>query len=177
MCPKEAARQRALLHVLARDIPPAAKLLATAPGLGWSDGEHPGHLLFPLFARLLGAQTRLAPPSADPDLDPSTAGQDEERLAAPEIEALVEHAGVEGVTDSTMRATVLAAMKEAAQNRIAGVTEQKRRRQYGHAADLVATCIACDGTRETMRWAAALKADYRRFPALRDELDRALGTS
>ena len=28
--------------------------LAAAPGLGWSDREHPGHLIFPIFCRLLG---------------------------------------------------------------------------------------------------------------------------
>jgi hypothetical protein len=32
----------------------AAKLLTGAPGLGWSQSEHPGHLLFPMFCRLLG---------------------------------------------------------------------------------------------------------------------------
>lgn len=40
-CPKNAARQRALLHVLSHDVLRAAKLLAAAPGLGWSDPEHP----------------------------------------------------------------------------------------------------------------------------------------
>jgi hypothetical protein len=64
-------------------------------------------------------------------------------------------------------------MKTAAESRIAGVTEQKRRRHYGHAAELVATCVACDKTDETRCWAAALQAEYRRFPALRDELERA----
>jgi len=32
----------------------AAKLLASAPGLGWSDSEHPGHMLFHVFCQLLG---------------------------------------------------------------------------------------------------------------------------
>ena len=53
------------------------------------------------------------------------------------------------------------------------MTEQKRRRHYGRAAELVATCVACDKTDETKRWAAALQAEYKRFPALRDELERA----
>lgn len=35
------------------DFAAAAKLLAAAPGLGWSAGYHPGHLLFPLFVSLL----------------------------------------------------------------------------------------------------------------------------
>jgi hypothetical protein len=53
-CPKKAKRQRALLHVLDGDLAAAAKLLAAAPGLGWSSGDHPGHFLFPLFVSLLG---------------------------------------------------------------------------------------------------------------------------
>jgi hypothetical protein len=31
----------------------AAALLSKAPGLGWSDPEHPGHAVFPLLALLL----------------------------------------------------------------------------------------------------------------------------
>jgi hypothetical protein len=53
-CPKQAHRQRAFLHVLQGDYDPAAKLLASAPGLGWPDSEHPGHLLFHVFRQLLG---------------------------------------------------------------------------------------------------------------------------
>ncbi|MCU0690067.1 MAG: hypothetical protein MUF54_01570 [Polyangiaceae bacterium] len=182
VCPKQAARQCAFLHVLEHDFALAAKLLAAAPGLGWSNEEHPGHLLFPLFLRLLGGKRKRA--SATTDL-PSLRGMDEmletmtadpeaPRLIAPEIEELLVRAGVETISDSTARATTLAAMRKAAENRIAGVTEQKRRRYYGHAAELVATCIACDATGETARWAAALKAKHNRFPALRSELDRAM---
>jgi hypothetical protein len=61
-CPKQAARQRAFLHVLQGEIEPAAKLLAAAPGLGWSNGEHPGHLLFRLFTRLLGGKKQATSP-------------------------------------------------------------------------------------------------------------------
>jgi hypothetical protein len=183
-CPQQAARQRSLLHVLAGDFEPAAKLLATAPGLGWSSDEHPGHLLFPLFARLLGAPKRSASTSVAllsfrgmdiEELEAMTTDHDESRFAAPEVEALLEQAGVDGVPDARRRGTVLAAMRKAAERRVAGVTEQKRRRHYGHAAELVATCVACDTTNETTRWAAALRAEYGRFPALRGELDRALG--
>jgi hypothetical protein len=53
VCPKQAHRQIAFLHVLLGDYASAAKLLAAAPGLGWSDSEHAGHLLFPIFCRLL----------------------------------------------------------------------------------------------------------------------------
>jgi hypothetical protein len=182
-CPKHAARQRALLHVLTHDLAPAAKLLATAPGLGWSNGEHPGHLLFPLFAQLLGGRRKEASPRIHSlshfemdfeSLEVMTPDPEEPRLIMPEIDSLLELAGVGRVSDAASRATVLAAMKKAAENRVAGVTEQKRRRHYGHAAELVATCIACDRTSETARWAAEIKGGYSRFPALRDELNRAM---
>ncbi len=183
-CPKQAARQRALLHVLSHDFAPAAKLLASAPGLGWSSG--PGHLLFPLFARLLGGAKK--PTRQDEDamfhrgmaldeLEAMTADPEAPRLTTPEVDALLERTGVTSISDAVARATVLAAMKKAAESRVAGVTEQKRRRHYGHAAELVATCVACDKTRETTRWAVALQAEYRGFPALRAELDRALRAS
>jgi hypothetical protein len=61
-----------------------------------------------------------------------------------------------------------------AERRVSGVTEQKRRRHYGHAAELVAACVACDGSLEGARWVASIRTEYRRFPALRAEFDRAL---
>ncbi len=182
-CPKQAARQRALLHVLSHDFAPAAKLLASAPGLGWSNGEHPGHLVFPLFARLLGGSKKPTRQEEDAmfhrgmpldELEAMTAHPEAPRLATPEVDALLERAGVTSISDAAARATVLAAMKEAAESRVAGVTAQKRRSHYGHVAGLVATCVACDTTSETTRWALALQAEYKRFPALRGALDRAL---
>ncbi|MDD5309912.1 MAG: hypothetical protein PHU25_21555 [Deltaproteobacteria bacterium] len=55
-CLKEALRQRAFLHVLGGEFETAAELLASAPGLGWSGEDHPGHLLFAVFAKLLNDQ-------------------------------------------------------------------------------------------------------------------------
>lgn len=185
-CPKRATRQRALLLVLSHDFVPAAKLLASAPGLGWSSAEHPGHLLFPLFARLLGGakgptRQELEPVFADEldldELEAMTADPEEPRLATPEVDALLELAGVERISDAAVQATVLAAMKKAAEGRVAGVTERKQRRHYGHAAELVAACVACDASGATAHWAEALKVDYRRFPAFRAELDTAMGAS
>lgn len=185
-CPKAAARQRALLYVLTRDFASAAKLLASAAGLGWSNGEHPGHLLFPLFAHLLGGPRRPTRKDMNPisrrgmDLDEveaMTVEPHEPRLVTPEVDALLALAGVERIADPASRATVLSAMKEAAASRTAGVTEQKRRRHYGHAAELVSICVACDEKGDTARWAASLRADYRRFPALRAALDRASRSS
>jgi hypothetical protein len=183
-CPKQAHRQCALLHVLQGDFEAAAKLLASAPGLGWSDSEHPGHMLFHVFCQLLGggpAHSRAGAAVHEYGLDIDelellSADGDEPRLDAPEAADLVRQAGIERV-DGQARAAVLAAMRKAAERRVAGVTEQKRRRHYGHAAELVALCLECDQSPEAARWAATVRQEYRRYPALRAELERRLGTS
>src|SRR5687767_14117077 len=56
-CPKTVGRQLGLLRLLGCDVSAAADLLLQAPGLGWSSDEHPGHVLFPSFARLLAHKT------------------------------------------------------------------------------------------------------------------------
>ncbi len=183
VCPPQALRQRAFLHALQGDMKQAAELLAAAPGLGWSDRDHPGHLLFPLFQALLrgGAPSRpsIGPPGGGPDVDGlelcTAEGDDEPQLTTPKIDDLLRDAGVEGASDAAVRSAVLCAMRKAAEKRVAGVTEQKRRRHYGHAASLVAACVACDGSREMARWAATLRKGHRRFPALCAELDRRVG--
>ncbi len=183
-CPKQAARQRAFLHVLQGEIEPAAKLLAAAPGLGWSNGEHPGHLLFPLFTRLLGGKKQATSPRTElmghrameiEELEAMTADENEPRLAAPEVDQLLELAGIATIPNPETRSAVVAAMRKAAESRLTGVTEQKRRRHYGHAAELVGACVSCDPSTDTARWVVALRAEHKRFPALRAELDRALG--
>lgn len=183
-CPKQAARQRAFLHVIQGEIEPAAKLLAAAPGLGWSSGEHPGHLLFPLFTRLLGGKKKATSPRTElmvyrgmdlEELEAMTADADAPRLAAPEVDQFLELAGISTISNPETRSAVALAMRKAAESRLAGVTEQKRRRHYGHAAELVGACVSCDPSTDTARWVAALRAEHKRFPALRAELDRALG--
>jgi hypothetical protein len=180
-CPKQAHRQRAFLHVLLGDLEPAAKLLASAPGLGWSDSEHPGHLLFPLFQSLLGDKSvslsssigRLPGRGMDFDeLELLAGDQDEPRLAAPETDQILARAGVGVVTNRTAREVVLESMRKAAERRVEGVTGKQRRRQYGHAASLVGICAAVDPSPATARWVARLRDEHRRYPALRAELDR-----
>ena len=183
-CPKQAQRQHAFLHLLQGDVEQAAELLADAPGLGWSNGEHPGPLIFPLFQTLLGAKgasgraSALLPGGMDiEECDLLTAdGDDGPRLATPKVDDILRDAGVVGVSDVAARQVALGAMRQAAEKRVAGVTEQKRRRHYGHAASLVAACAACDGSTETGRWAATLRAQYRRFPALCAEIDGRMGS-
>ncbi len=183
-CPKHADRQRAFLQVLRGEFEPAAKLLAAASGLGWSNGEHPGHLLFPLFTRLLGGKKKATSPRTElmvhrgmdiEELEAMTVDEDEPRLAAPDVDQLLEQAGIVSIPTPEARSAVVAGMRKAAESRLAGVTEQKRRRHYGHAADLVGACVSCAPSTDTARWVAALRAEHKRFPALRAELDRALG--
>ena len=184
-CPRHAARQRAFLRVLQGDFEPAAKLLAAAPGLGWSDGEHPGHLLFSLFTRLLGGPNATSPRPdllAQEEMETeelgSTTGDDRElRLAAPEIDQILRRVGIDGISDVAVRGAALAAMRKAAESRLAGVTGQQRRHSYRHAAHLVAARVGCEPSAESAAWVATLRAEYRRFPALSAELDRALGSS
>lgn len=115
------------------------------------------------------------PDLADPELGLAD-GDDAPRLALPEIEDIVRAAGGTAISDGRARTVALAAMRKAAERRIAGVTAGKRRGHYGHAAALVAACVACDGSIETGAWAAALRQQYRRFPALCAELDRRMGS-
>jgi len=185
ICPKKARRQQAFLHVLAGDLNPAAKLLASAPGLGWSNEEHPGHLLFSLFCGLLGDKA----PSLGQDagllpgwrmdfdeLELLSTDCDEPCLANPHIDEIIETAGIHGVASVRERAAVIKAMRRAAEKRIAGVTQNKRRRHYGHAASLAAACVAIDPTPETTAWMAEIRDEYRRYPALQRELKRYEGS-
>jgi hypothetical protein len=183
--PRHSARQLGFLHVLRGDFEAAAKLLAAAPGLGWSDCEHPGHLLFPLFAGLLAANEAAAEPTSEPaahrgmDLDELkllASDGDAPKLATPENHQILRTAGVDSIPNAVARSSVLIAMRKAAERRLAGVTEEKRRRHYGHAAELVALCVACDPSPETTQWVLSVKTAHRRFPALRAELERALGS-
>lgn len=180
-CPKKAHRQRALLRVLLGDLESAAKLLASAPGLGWSDREHPGNLLFPLYCRLLGAEvpslaedagTLLGRGMDIDELESLSSACDKPCLVNPQVDEIIEIAGIRGPASATERAAVLEAMRTAAEKRIAGVTKSKRRRYYDHAASLAAACLAVEPTPETTAWMATIHSEYRRYPALQRELKR-----
>lgn len=168
-CARQATRQRGLLHVLLGDYDAAAKLLARASGLGWSSGEHPGHLLFPLFTSLLTGTPFDAESAGDFQELAPLSDCEEPRLAAPEIAALVDLAGVTTPVTETDRSTMLNAMRKAAEKRIAGVTENKRRRHYEHAAGLALICVRIDPTGSSA-WMAKIRSAYSRYPALQSEL-------
>jgi hypothetical protein len=166
-CPKQAARQRALLHVLLDDVGAAAKLLASAPGIGWSNGEHPGHLVFPLFTSLLTKDVLDSSKARDLDELSSLIHRDEPRLVTPEIAGLIAMADVAVPDNGTARTGMVAAMRKAAEKRIEGVIENKRRRHYEHAAALALTCARID-PEESTTWLANIcrsTANTRRFSA------------
>ena len=75
-------------------------------------------------------------------LERMSADRDQARLATPEVDDILEIAQVEEKPDVAVQRALLEAMRRAAKKSAAGVTENKRRRHYGHAAQLVATCAA-----------------------------------
>lgn len=191
-CPTQATSQRGLLLVLSNDPAAAANLLASTPYLGWLC-EDDSHGLFAILARLLSIAPMTASnptPSAsvpalgpgfleaqnEADLDALAMGPDaiERTLPTPKLDKLLAQAGVGPLTDTDARASILTAMKTTAERRTAAATADKRRRDYQQAARVVATCVACDDSGETRRWAAALQAGYARYPALRRALEQAL---
>jgi hypothetical protein len=109
------------------------------------------------------------------ELEILSAPPDEPRLVVPDVSEILRRAGIEGSVEPTARRAVLAAMRKATEKRLSGVTEEKRRRHYGHAASLVALCLACQRSPATLRWVESIRTEYRRFPALRAEIDRHLG--
>ncbi|MAG31390.1 MAG: hypothetical protein CL908_10935 [Deltaproteobacteria bacterium] len=178
-CPGSAHRQRAFLHLLLGEHASAATLLSTAPGIGWSDKEHPGQLLVPLFRAALGGRN-IAPlqkpahrPTRALDLEAlewMSSDRDEPRLATPTVEEIVDLARIDEPPTADAQTAMLRALLQAAEKRLAGVTENKRRRYYGHAAELVAICQALDPTPSTGRWVSGVRSEYRRYPALQREL-------
>ncbi len=181
-CPRKAHRQKAFLHAVLGDFETASKLLASAPGLGWSDGEHPGHLLFPILFRLLGGdlgyfEHEVRHPTVNIDeLESLTADCDEPCLPNTSVDEIIGRAGLNELRVDRERAGLIKAMREAVRKRIGGLTERKHRSHYDHAAFLAAACVAVDGSRATSEWIAAIRSEYRRFPALQRELDRYLGS-
>lgn len=190
-CSKKAGRQLGLLYVLTGDIHAAAKLLAEAPGLGWSSETHPGHVLFPMFAGLLAEGTRatlskelfigLQEVSRDPlEMFWGIGEKEKPRLSTPTITDVVRTAGPAASIDLVGREAMLEAMRVVATKRVEGILGNKRRRHYGHAATLVACCLELApavGKREVIaEWVSEQRRAYSRFSAFQKECRRALAS-
>jgi hypothetical protein len=192
-CPRKEGRQLGLLQVLTGDVQAAAKLLARAPGLGWSSEDHPGHVLFPAFAGLLAEGTRaklaveLFASLQEAPHDPLDMGRDDgdrakarPKLSMPSIPELIAQARPTTSIDPKGRAAILEAMRAAATKRVDGILGNKRRRYYGHAATLVACCLelapAAGRQKGGADWVHDLRARYARFSAFQKELENALAS-
>jgi hypothetical protein len=175
-------RLRAFAHVIVGDIPSAASALKSAPGLGWSSDDHPGHLLFPVFAWLLadGAPKgvsegiaevlKQAPRSLlDAHLE---ADEGSTKLPTPTVLDVLERASVRANVED--RAAALDAMRTAASKHTDGVTGAKRRRHYDHAAMLVGCCVEAD-RQGSVVWLEALRVRTSRFPVYQAALRAVLG--
>ena len=186
-CPKAAGRQLGLLRVLVGDLDAAADALTKAPGLGWSSEDHPGHLVFPLLAVLLAtgaarkASDALLAELESAGRDVLAAFSDEDangkpKLATPSIVALIQDAGPSIKMADADRDVAITAMRVAAEKRVQGILGHSRRRHYGHAALLVASCLAFAPTgreAELSSWYMELRQRYLRRSAFRQELTRA----
>lgn len=183
-CPKKAGRQMGLLRTLLGDVAGAASLLSKASGLGWSDPDHPGHTVFPLLAMLLskgaiGDALTVELDASARDVWESTALADDERRLTPRTPSA--GAFVRAVRSSLAVSAAdadpaIKAMRTAAEKRIEGILGNSRRRHYGHAALLVASCVACAPKgqhAEAARWAGEIRQLYWRRHAFRQELAKA----
>jgi len=183
-CPKTAARQIGLLHVLVGDVTGAAAVLAKSAGLGWSNSDHPGHTMFPLLAMLMSngrigdtLLTELDATGRDP-LESFAMTEDEHqpKLATPSMVTLIQGARPGVVLTDADRDAAIDAMRIAAEKRVDGILGNSRRQHYGHAALLVASCVAFapkSRAAEILRWATDLRQQYWRRHAFRQELARA----
>lgn len=183
-CPKKAGRQMGLLRALVGDVAGAAALLSKASGLGWSDPNHPGHTVFPLLAMLLSkgatgdALTAELDASARDVLESTALADDERRptLRTPSAGALVRAVRSSLTVSAADADTAIKAMHAAAEKRVEGILGNSRRRHYGHAAVLVASCVACAPKgqhAEAARWAGEIRQRYWRRHAFRQELAKA----
>lgn len=183
-CPKTATRQIGLLRVLVGDVTGAAAVLANSPGLGWSNPDHAGHTMFPLLAMLLSnlptgdsLVTELEATGRDPlESFAVPAEEHKPRLRTPSIVVLLQCVRPSVALTDPDRDAVIDAMRIAAAKRTEGIVGNSRRQHYGHAALLVASCVAYapkSRAADTLRWAADLRQQYRRRHAFREQLARA----
>lgn len=183
-CPKTAARQIGLLRLLVGDVSGAAAVLSKCPGLGWSNPDHPGHTMFPLFAMLLSNAplgetlvTELEGTGRDPlESFAMTEEKPKPHLATPSMVALIQSACTSISLTGPDGDAAIDAMRSAAEKRAEGILGNSRRRHYGHVALLVASCVAVapkSRASELLKWATDLRRQHLRRHAFREELARA----
>jgi hypothetical protein len=187
-CPKTDGRQLGLLRIVTGDLGGAAKLLADAPGVGWSSANHPGHVLFPAFAILLnegGSQTigptllgNIESTCNDPlEIRSRNGIETKPVLAIPSLGALLDDFQSTVAIDTPDRDAMFDAMRVAAEKRTDGILGESRRRHYGHAATLVTSCLTVapqHRQKAASDWIAQLLVAHSRRHAFKQELQAAM---
>ena len=200
--PTKSPRLMGVLDLVAEDFQSAAKRLAAAPGPDWSYDGHPGHVLFPAFVWLLGEapvgtlRAELVAPLRHPPGPLSEVEEWEEELdngleeepfepelprlalPTPTLLSVLRRAELWRSLSPAKQKLLRDALRMAAQARVKSVLREKHRRDYAHAARLVACCVELEqaaGEAEVAgRWAASVRAETKRFPAFQAELQQAL---
>jgi hypothetical protein len=98
------------------------------------------------------------------------------RLVTPSMVALIQGARPDVPLTDADRDAAIDAMRIAAEKRTEGILGNSRRQHYGHAALLVASCVAFapkHRASELVKWATDLRQRYSRRHAFRQELVRA----
>jgi hypothetical protein len=98
------------------------------------------------------------------------------RLRTPSIVVLIQSVRPSIALTDSDRDAAIAAMRIAAEKRTEGILGHSRRQHYGHAALLIASCVAVapkSRAAEFLKWAADLRQRYWRRHAFREELARA----
>lgn len=140
--------------------------------------------MFPLLAMLLpngrigdSLVTEFEATGRDP-LESLTVAEEERKpkLDTLSMVALIQRARPGIRLTEADREAAIDAMRNAAEKRTEGILDNSRRRHYGHAALLVASCVAFapkSCASEFLRWATDLRQRYSRRHAFREELARA----
>ncbi len=140
--------------------------------------------MFPLLAMLLSngtigeaLATELEATARDPlNSFAPTEEEHKPKLSTPSIVALIQGARPGIALTEPDQDAAIDAMRIAAEKRTAGILGNSRRQHYGHAALLVASCVAFAPKRrasELLKWATDLRQKYTRRHAFRQELARA----
>jgi len=140
--------------------------------------------MFPLLAMLLSngtigeaLVTELEATARDPlNSFAPTEEEHKPKPATPSIVALIQGARPGIALTAPDQDAAIAAMRIAAEKRTEGILDNSRRQHYGHAALLVAACVAFapkSRASELLKWARDLRQRYSRRHAFRQELARA----
>jgi hypothetical protein len=99
------------------------------------------------------------------------------KLSTPSIAALIKDVSSTITFVEADLRSMVDSMCVAAESRVEGILGRSRRRHYGHAAMLVASCVALASAgngKDLSAWMMGLRQTYRRRHAFREELRRAM---